>query len=238
MTQKNLIKYEQAKVLEELETIIGKKIPIIQEINLNSFGVKIKGENIIKLGLWACKLTTLPESIGNLSLLKELYLRENHLLTLPESIGNLKSLRILNLNHNPLTTLPESIGNLSLLKERFSIHRLKAHDPIPEAVLSQQFFAITRTPDELSLVVQEDLELPGTRREAGWSCIKVLGPLDFGLTGILAGISKVLADEAVSLFAVSTFDTDYILVKEDKVSQAVAALKKAGYQFSDEARDA
>ena len=67
---------------------------------------------------------------------------------------------------------------LSLLKECFSLHRLKPHDPIPEIVWRQQFFSITRTPDELSVVVQEDVGLPGTRSAAGWSCIKVLGPLD------------------------------------------------------------
>jgi len=82
-------------------------------------------------------------------------------------------------------------------------------------------------------VLPEDVGLSGTRREAGWACIKVLGPLDFGLTGILADISRVLAEEEISIFAVSTFDTDYILIKQDSVSKAVTALEKAGYQFSD-----
>ena len=122
---------------------------------------------------------------------------------------------------------------LSLLKEAFALHRLGADDSIPEMVLDCPFYSITRTADEISIVVPEEMVLSGSRREPGWACIKVLGPLDFGLTGILAGISRVLAGEAISIFAVSTFDTDYILVKQDKAPQAVKALKKAGYPFSD-----
>jgi len=122
---------------------------------------------------------------------------------------------------------------LSLLEEKFILHRLGADTPIPDAVLASPFFSITRTADELSIVLPEDVGLSGTRREAGWACIKVLGPLDFGLTGILADISRVLAEEEISIFAVSTFDTDYILIKQDSVSKAVTALEKAGYQFSD-----
>jgi hypothetical protein len=122
---------------------------------------------------------------------------------------------------------------LTLLKEKLALHRLPADVPIPEVVLRSRFYSITRTADELSIVVPEDLVLSGTRREAGWSCIKVLGPLDFGLTGILAGISRVLAEEGVSLFAVSTFDTDYILVKQDSIASAVDALERAEYTFID-----
>ena len=121
---------------------------------------------------------------------------------------------------------------LSLLQETFSLYRLDADASIPAVVLDSPFFAVTRTPDELSIVVPEGLAIPDARRESGWSCIKVLGPLDFGLTGVLAGISTALAREGISLFAVSTFDTDYILVKKDFVPQALQTLKKAGYQFS------
>jgi len=74
--------------------------------------------------------------------------------------------------------------------------------------------------------------LPGSNiSETGWSCIKVLGPLDFSLTGILADISAVLAKASVSIFAISTFDTDYVLVKSEKLPVARNALQKAGYTF-------
>jgi hypothetical protein len=122
---------------------------------------------------------------------------------------------------------------LSLLKDQFTLHRLSAESPIPDTVLDSPMYSITRTADELSIVVPDDVVLAGTRREGGWSCIKVLGPLDFGLTGILAGISRVLAEEEISIFAVSTFDTDYILIKKENCEHAMQALKAAGYGFAE-----
>ena len=122
---------------------------------------------------------------------------------------------------------------LSVLADKYTLYRLPADAPIPDVVLQSTFFSVTRTTEELSIAAPESVDLAGTRREAGWACIKVLGPLDFGLTGILAGISEVMAKEAISIFAVSTFDTDYIMVKQDKIAQAIKALKKAGYRFSD-----
>ena len=65
----------------------------------------------------------------------------------------------------------------------------------------------------------------------GWSCLKIAGPLDFSLTGILADISTVLAEAEISIFAISTFDTDYILVKSEKLPYAKAALLASGYTF-------
>ena len=62
-------------------------------------------------------------------------------------------------------------------------------------------------------------------------CIKVVGPLDFNLTGILAGISDILAKENISIFAISTFDTDYILVRKHDLSSAITKLRQAGYKF-------
>jgi len=120
---------------------------------------------------------------------------------------------------------------LFLLEGKFVLHRLDADAPIPGTVLGSPFFSITRTTDELSIVAPEDVELSGTSREAGWACIKVLGPLDFGLTGILAGISQVLADKEISIFAVSTFDTDYILVKQEVCERARQVLEASGYEF-------
>ena len=120
---------------------------------------------------------------------------------------------------------------LTRLQQRFSVHRLPADAGVPAAVLDSPFFSATRTHDELSIVVPEDVVVSGTRQESGWSCIQVLGPLDFGLTGILAGISRVLAAEGISLFAVSTFDTDYILVKQEACERARQVLEAAGYEF-------
>ncbi len=92
------IKPEQAQALEELEKLIDNSIPQVEEIEWNTFGVKTDGKNVIGLGLYDQGLSTLPESIGNLRSLKELYLHRNQLSTLPESIGNLNSSNFSNLS--------------------------------------------------------------------------------------------------------------------------------------------
>ncbi len=129
MTEKYDVKRKQAKALEDFENLIGKSIPIVEEIEnvqINpgileakiegTFGVKIEGNNVTGLGLYEQGLTTLPVSIGNLKSLQILNLRSNKLTTLPESIGNLSSLKKLWIQENNLITLPESIGNLSSLQ--------------------------------------------------------------------------------------------------------------------------
>ncbi|MCG6910877.1 MAG: ACT domain-containing protein [Deltaproteobacteria bacterium] len=121
----------------------------------------------------------------------------------------------------------------TLLKETFNIHRLPPDAAVPKGVLESPFFAVVRTREELSIVVPAAVKLAGTEREAGWAGIRVLGPLDFGLTGILAGMAGALAEEGISIFAVSTFDTDYILFKEAVTARAIEALTAAGYQYID-----
>ncbi|MFX1258288.1 MAG: leucine-rich repeat domain-containing protein [Promethearchaeota archaeon] len=116
MTEKFKLKPKQAKALKDLVDLIGKNIPLVEKIEYNTFGVKMEADKVVGLGLNNRGLSTLPESIGNLSSLKELDLRYNKLTTLPESIGNLSSLKELDLNHNKLTTLPESITKLESLQ--------------------------------------------------------------------------------------------------------------------------
>ena len=94
------------------------------------------------------------------------------------------------------------------------------------------FVSLTVTGEEVSLVCPE-AAMPANRTaaETGWRCLKILGPLDFSLTGILAEISAALARRKISIFAVSTFDTDYILVKNERVPEAVEALKERGCTY-------
>jgi len=120
--------------------------------------------------------------------------------------------------------------SLTLLKQTFTIYRLKPVANIPASALNSSFFAIARTSDELSLVLPESVEIESEKSDAGWACFKVEGPLEFSLVGVLAGISSVLAEAGVSIFAVSTFDTDYILVKREQAQAAKEALTSAGYQ--------
>jgi hypothetical protein len=118
---------------------------------------------------------------------------------------------------------------LTLLAETFTLHRLNVRADIPPAALRSPFFAITRSEDELSLVLPESIEIASESSEAGWACFKVEGPLEFGLVGVLAGIAGALAGSGVPLFALSTFDTDYILVKRGQVQAAKEALTSAGF---------
>ncbi len=78
------------------------------------------------------------------------------------------------------------------------------------------------------MVAPEGVDLGAAEREPGWSCLKLEGPLDLGMVGVLAGISRVLADAGVSIFSVSTFDTDYVLVRSADLERALTALRAAG----------
>lgn len=118
---------------------------------------------------------------------------------------------------------------LELLPQSFAIHCFSPKATIPPAVLQEPLFFIGRTRDELSIVVPEQLQLASEECEPGWAALEVLGPLGFSMTGILASIATVLAKAKVSIFAISTFDTDYIMVKRDNVKAAVHALRQEGY---------
>ena len=118
---------------------------------------------------------------------------------------------------------------LTILPFPLAVCRLEASCNIPAWAAAGPFFAITRTSEELSIVCEERLVPEGTRLEGGWRALKVEGPLDFSLTGILARLAAVLAQAEVSIFAISTFDTDYILVRQERLSAAADALRNAGY---------
>lgn len=107
--------------------------------------------------------------------------------------------------------------------------RLAPGDEIPPwALRSGGFVSVTRTADELSLVCLESAVPQNVQSEPGWRLFKIEGPLDFALTGILASVAQPLAESAVSLFAISTYDTDYVMVKEQDVEKAAHALENAG----------
>ncbi|MFH1198107.1 MAG: ACT domain-containing protein [bacterium] len=113
---------------------------------------------------------------------------------------------------------------LSVLKETFAICKLANNSPIPPWAADGEFFSITRTHDELSIVCFEKYVPADVTVEKDWAAIKVDGPLDFSMTGILLSITTVLAKSKISVFAISTYDTDYVLVKKDKVDAALKAL--------------
>jgi len=120
---------------------------------------------------------------------------------------------------------------LSVLSETFTIHKLSPDASIPEGTLKNNFYSVSKTENELSLVCSEVIEVQSLQSSKGWKCIKVKGPLDLNLTGILAGISDILTRGNISIFAISTFDTDYILVRSQDLPSARKKLKKGGYKF-------
>ena len=95
-----------------------------------------------------------------------------------------------------------------ILYGTYTIHQLQAGSVIPEAVYQSPFYNISKTTDELSIVCLSSIPIHSLQSNGEWTCLKVLGPLDFSLTGILANIAGVLADGGISIFAISTFDTD------------------------------
>lgn len=100
---------------------------------------------------------------------------------------------------------------------------------VPEGLLEREICFIARDGDGLSVVCETALVGEGaTDREDGWRALKVTGPLNFGLVGILSRIASALADAGVPIYAVSTYDTDYVLVKQDKLEDAIAALRNTG----------
>ena len=117
---------------------------------------------------------------------------------------------------------------LSVLPNTLAICRLGASAPIPN--WAANFFSVTRTDDELSIVCPQRDVPTGIQCERDWRGMKVEGPLDFALTGILAALAAPLAQAGISIFAISTFDTDYVLVKEANLGHAVTVLSQAGHQ--------
>ncbi len=96
--------------------------------------------------------------------------------------------------------------------------------------LTKEFYFVGRTDEEISLVcLTEDAPAETLAREDGWRGFRIQGVLDFSLIGILSKISTILADSGIGIFAVSTYNTDYILVKGENFARAQSALKDAGY---------
>ena len=120
-------------------------------------------------------------------------------------------------------------SRLELLAERFAVCRLPPDAELPAVPVGEVFFSMTRTTDELSIVCPE-AAAPDGDIEPGWRCFEVEGPLPFDQVGILTSIAQPLATADVGIFVISTFDTDYLLVKEDQLEATVAALTAAGHQ--------
>jgi hypothetical protein len=121
---------------------------------------------------------------------------------------------------------------LTILSDTFAVCRLSPSADIPQwALQNRTLLSITYTSDELSLVCSQLLVPCSVQYEGSWRAIKVQGPLDFSLTGILVALAAPLAAASIPIFALSTFDTDYLLLQESYLIQAQTTLEQHGHQF-------
>ncbi len=125
--------------------------------------------------------------------------------------------------------MPIHPQTLYLLLEVFAICRLEEGSAVPQWLQTDHFFSLTSTPDELSLVCPAETVPEGGQADRGWRCLKLQGPFEFSLTGILNSVTVPLAEAGIGIFAISTYDTDYVLVKEHSLPQALSVLTHAGH---------
>lgn len=112
---------------------------------------------------------------------------------------------------------------------RFAVCKLPPGSAVPAWATAGDVFSVTRTAEELSVVCRQEMVPAGTQAEVGWRCLRVAGTIPFTLIGVLASLTGPVADAGVGIFVISTFDTDYLFVKEAEFQAAVAALRGAGH---------
>ena len=117
------------------------------------------------------------------------------------------------------------------LRESYAIVRLEPDAPIPDWANHGEFNSISRTADELSIVCAATNVPSSIRDPQRWMCLKLEGPFPFSLTGILLSFIQPLSDNAIPIFAVSTYDTDYVLIQEEFSEKALATLRQAGHEL-------
>lgn len=122
---------------------------------------------------------------------------------------------------------------LALLPGELAVARLGAKDPVPEWVAQGALSSVTRTGEELSVVCTAQAVPRDVEAARGWRALRVVGRLDFSTTGVIASLASPLAAAGLSIFALSTYDTDYLLVKGEALETAVAHLRQAGHEVTE-----
>ncbi|KZT30798.1 hypothetical protein NEOLEDRAFT_36683 [Neolentinus lepideus HHB14362 ss-1] len=128
--------------------------------------------------------------------------------------------------------------HLTVLPQTFYVIQLNPEEKIPDNLIDQirsssehPLFSITRTPEEISIVGEYESDSQSQEKYATWRCIKIAGPMDFGVTGVMCNFTTPLKAAEVPVFAVSTWNTDYVLVPNDKLELAQKALQDDGWVF-------
>jgi hypothetical protein len=117
-----------------------------------------------------------------------------------------------------------------VLPDLLAVCKLAPNAPVPLWASASGFTSITRTSDELSIVCRQEAVPEGIKCERGWRCLRVAGTIDFGVVGVLASLVTPLAEARIGVFVISTFDTDFLLVKATDLDKAVVALRRASHR--------
>jgi hypothetical protein len=127
--------------------------------------------------------------------------------------------------------------DLDLLPGEYAVCRLPAGTALPSALSrgpdDKSVVSVTWTPDETSIICPAALVPPDASAESPWRCLRVVGPLDFALVGVLASLVGPLAEARVSVVTFSTYDTDYLLVPTVRLADAIAAITRAGHRITE-----
>lgn len=120
---------------------------------------------------------------------------------------------------------------IQINRDNYAICRLDPNQEIPSWFKLDNFSTVTKTDEELSITCKSEIVPEGINCEKGWNILKILGPLDFSLIGILSKLSTILANNNIGIFVISTFDTDYILIKEENTDKAKQVLNDESYEI-------
>jgi uncharacterized protein len=122
---------------------------------------------------------------------------------------------------------------LIVLPEILAVSRHEASVPIPDWVKGESFMSISRTRDELSVICEERFLPESVHASRGWRAFKIVGPLDLDLVGILVSVAVPLAQSGISILPIGTYETDYVLVREEHLTESCKALRFAGFDVED-----
>jgi hypothetical protein len=123
---------------------------------------------------------------------------------------------------------------LELLDGEYSVYKFNVKQPIDKNILGKDFVSVTRTKDEISIVSVSGTMENYEKFESGWKILKIAGVLDFGLIGIISKISTILSNESIGIFVMSTYNTDYIMIKKENTERAIKALMENKYEVKNE----
>jgi hypothetical protein len=123
------------------------------------------------------------------------------------------------------------ILTIDILPDNYSIYKFESGSEIPDWVYLSEFSSVTTTKDEISVVAFQTDDEAGLKCSRDWRVLKIAGPLDFSLIGIVADVTSTLKDKNIPVFIISTYDTDYILIKQNDLIDAITALEEKGHKI-------